>query len=142
MSTASTCSAPLRSAIATSDPDPAPMIRTSSRRIAGQPKIGRPVNSFALLQLPLRGGHHLVGHAVDADEEQVRARRVDFRGRDLVVRRPADAGSQRLLQQLADQHQRPGASHEPAGRGGQHQIEDERDEHPKPPTAPAESSAP
>ena len=97
--------------------------------ISGQPKIGRPVNCFALLQLPLRGGHQLVGHAVDADDEHVRLRG-DFLGHDLVVGRPAYAGSQRLLQQLADQHQRPCASHEPAGRGGQHQIEDESDEPP------------
>ena len=98
--------------------------------ISGQPKIGRPVNSFALLQLPLRRRHQLVRHAVDADQEQVRTRHVDFLGRDLVVGRPAYAGSQRLLQQLADQHQRPGASHKPAGRTGQRQIEDEGDETP------------
>ena len=98
MSTASMCLAPLDNAIATSEPEPAPMISTLSSELLRRALVGEAVLRF--LQQSLRGGSHdLVRDAVDRDVGQRDVGDDPVLGVDLVVRRPGDPGDERLDEQ-------------------------------------------
>ena len=110
----------------TSDPGAGADDQHVVERTAVAVRVRRPVDDRGPVELPVRAGHRLMGHAVDRDLHALAVLRVGLglRGH-LVVRRPGDARRHRLHEQGRDHHA-AGRHGQPPAATGDHQGETDR----------------